>query len=244
MAYNPGTNIVISGKTFTDVPSVQFKTPDGSTVNFAHVGGQIRFSPTLEEQTQDVANYEDVIIDPITSTLLNQLDSDFVAENIKKGVDLFGLLGTLEGGGGNVTCKIGTVTPEADISLHNSPYTIQHNLGRIPKAFFIYASSRDVWGSDIYSVLFAFGFEIDAGGIPTVITSGYYSEDDSTEKFQNAVLSYEAGYKKNNTLQTAKESTNNASISIYAATEEIIKINYVIKNGRLKGGWTYTWIAI
>ena len=24
---------------FTDVPSVLFKTPDGSTVNFAHVGG-------------------------------------------------------------------------------------------------------------------------------------------------------------------------------------------------------------
>lgn len=100
MAYNPSANIVISGKTFMDVPAVQFKTPNGATVNFAHVGGQIRFSPTLEEQTEDVANYQDVIIDPITSTLLNQLDSDFVAENIKKGVDLFGLSGTLEAGGG------------------------------------------------------------------------------------------------------------------------------------------------
>lgn len=100
MAYNPSTNIVVSGKTFMDVPAVQFKTPDGATVNFAHVGGQIRFSPTLEEQTEDVANYQDVIIDPITSTLLNQLDSDFVAENIKKDVDLFGLMGTMEGGGG------------------------------------------------------------------------------------------------------------------------------------------------
>ena len=98
MAYNPNANIVISGKTFMDVPSVQFKTPDGAMVNFAHVGGQIRFSPTLEEQTEDVANYQDVIINPITSTLLNQLDSDFVAENIKKGVDLFGLSGTLEAG--------------------------------------------------------------------------------------------------------------------------------------------------
>jgi hypothetical protein len=49
MAYNPNANIVVSGKTFMDVPSVQFKTPDGATVNFAHVGGSIRFSPTLEE---------------------------------------------------------------------------------------------------------------------------------------------------------------------------------------------------
>lgn len=109
MAYNPGTNIVVSGKTFMDVPAVQFKTPNGATVNFAHVGGQIRFSPTLEEQTEDVANYQDVIINPITSTLLNQLDSDFVAENIKKDVDLFGLLGTMEAGGGGGIVK-GTFT--------------------------------------------------------------------------------------------------------------------------------------
>lgn len=36
----------------------------------------------------------------ITKELLASLDSDFVAENIKKDVDLFGLLGTLEGEGG------------------------------------------------------------------------------------------------------------------------------------------------
>lgn len=103
MAYNPSTNIVVSGKTFMDVPAVQFKTPDGATVNFAHVGGSIRFSPTLEEQTNNVENFSNAIIDPITSTLLNQLDSDFVAENIKKDVDLFGLVGTLEAGGGGST---------------------------------------------------------------------------------------------------------------------------------------------
>lgn len=36
----------------------------------------------------------------ITKELLASLDADFVAENIKKDVDLFGLLGTLEAGGG------------------------------------------------------------------------------------------------------------------------------------------------
>lgn len=148
------------------------------------------------------------------------------------------------GGGGNVTCKIGTVTPEADILLEKSPYTIQHNLGRIPKAFFIYASSRDVWGSDTYSVLFAFGFEIDAGGIPTVITTGYYSNDDSNNKLQNAAYAYGAAYKKNNTLQTAMASGANNTMSTYEATEEIINIKYNNAKGCLKGGWTYTWIAI
>lgn len=127
MAYNPSTNIVVSGKTFTDVPSVLFKTPDGSTVNFAHVGGQIRFSPTLEEQTQNVANYEDVIIDPITSTLLNQLDSDFIAENIKKDIDLFGLVGMLEAGGSSVkdfffsTTSLSSNSRDLVIPWHNVP---------------------------------------------------------------------------------------------------------------------------
>lgn len=154
------------------------------------------------------------------------------------------LIESIEAGGGNVTCKIGTVTPEADILLDNIPYTIQHNLGRIPKAFFIYASSRDAWGSDKYSVLFAFGFEIDAGGIPTVITSGYCSNDGSSNKLQSASMSYGVAYKKNKTLQTATESINNLTISIYGATEEIIEIKYVNPSGSLKGGWTYTWIAI
>lgn len=133
MAYNPSTNIVVSGKTFMDVPAVQFKTPDGATVNFAHVGGQIRFSPTLEEQTQNVANYEDVIIDPITSTLLNQLDSDFVAENIKKDVDLFGLLGTLEAGGGGINATAGTL----NVSSDTNDYILTHGLGEVPKFFAI-----------------------------------------------------------------------------------------------------------
>lgn len=41
-----------------------------------------------------------VDISAITSQLLASLDADFVAENIKKDVDLFGLIGSLEGGGG------------------------------------------------------------------------------------------------------------------------------------------------
>lgn len=147
MAYNPSTNIVVSGKTFMDVPAVQFKTPDGATVNFAHVGGQIRFSPTLEEQTQNVANYEDVIIDPITSTLLNQLDSDFVAENIKKGVDLFGLLGTMEAGGGDFsalpqkidTVLSGSVTPASDAEyLTIKDFGNRPSMNYLPRIFIMF----------------------------------------------------------------------------------------------------------
>lgn len=142
MAYNPGTNIVVSGKTFMDVPAVQFKTPNGATVNFAHVGGQIRFSPTLEEQTEDVANYQDVIINPITSTLLNQLDSDFVAENIKNGVDLFGLLGTLEAGGGTIS---GRKFISGEITFSETPtseITISHDAPGFISRPFVFSASR------------------------------------------------------------------------------------------------------
>lgn len=42
-----------------------------------------------------------VTVNAITASLLQSLDSDFVAANIKKGVDLFGRVGTYEGTGGS-----------------------------------------------------------------------------------------------------------------------------------------------
>ncbi len=124
MAYSPGTNIVVSGKTFINVPSVKFKTPDGDTVNFAHITGQLRVTPELEEYTQQVTNFESIVVDPVTSTLLSRLDSDFVAENIKKDVDLFGLMGTFEGGDmkiGDIHFVGGTIifseTPTGDVEI-------------------------------------------------------------------------------------------------------------------------------
>lgn len=76
---------------------------------FANVEGNRNITPSLESQNINIAEYETVTLDAITSTLLNQLDSDFIAENIKKDVDLFGLVGTLEAGGGGGIVK-GTFT--------------------------------------------------------------------------------------------------------------------------------------
>ena len=244
-----------------------FKTASVGAISSTYVGSGVTrkaaatVAPSTSEQTvcaSGVYTTGAQKVSAITPSIVGNLDASIFAASIVAAVEgkgvtvpsgtlldgMAALIEAIEAGGGNVTCKIGTVTPEADILLNNSPYTIQHNLGRIPKAFFIYASSRDAWGSDKYSVLFAFGFEIDAGGIPTVITNGYYSNDDSSNKLQNAVYSYGAAYKNNSTLQTAVEAGANNTMSIYEATEEIIKIKYVAKNGCLKGGWTYTWIAI
>ena len=155
------------------------------------------------------------------------------------------LIESIEAGGGGDIFATGTFTPETDISCSaNNPFVVQHNLGRIPKAFFMYVSSRSVWNSDSYSILFAFGFEIDAGGKPTVITTGLYSNDSESNKLGNAVIAYGAAYKANKTLQTARVSQSNNSMSVFGATEETINITYVHSFGGLKGGWTYTWIAV
>ena len=147
------------------------------------------------------------------------------------------------GGSGNFAT--GTFTPETDISCSaKNPFVVQHNLGRIPKAFFVYVSSRGVWDSDSYHILFAFGFEIDAGGTPTVITTGLYSNDSANDKLKNAVIAYGNAYKANETLQTASASRANNCISVFGATEETINIAYIVSSGGLKGGWTYTWIAV
>ena len=149
------------------------------------------------------------------------------------------------GGGGSGNFATGTFTPETDISCSAlNPFVVQHNLGRIPKAFFMYVSSRGVWDSDSYNILFAFGFEIDAGGTPTVITTGLHSNDSASDKLKNAVISYGKAYKANKTLQTASASQSNNCISVFGATEETINIVYITSAGGLKGGWTYTWIAV
>lgn len=221
MAYNPNANIVISGKTFMDVPSVQFKTPDGATVNFAHVGGFIRFSPTLEEQTNNVENFSNVIIDPITSTLLNQLDSDFVAENIKKDVDLFGLVGTLEAGGG-INATAGTL----NVSSDTNDYILTHGLGEVPKFFAIGMINNFTLLTNKNSILIgAYGFsDVD---IQYCITSS------SSINAANGVLG-----------EGAITDTYPRRCSLTQANEETINIATSSGTHKLIAGATYYWVAV
>lgn len=69
-------------------------------------------SPSTSEQTvcaSGVYTTGAQKVAAITKNLLAQLDPDFVAANIKKDVDLFGLVGTLEAGGG-YTAEVHVVT--------------------------------------------------------------------------------------------------------------------------------------
>lgn len=72
----------------------------------------VRVTSSLSQQTIDpapMAGFQRVIVNPITSTLLANLDVDFTAANIKKNVDMFGVVGTYEGDPPSVQSK--TATP-------------------------------------------------------------------------------------------------------------------------------------
>lgn len=150
------------------------------------------------------------------------------------------LIEGIEAGGGEVNVSTGSFTPvETTTTL-----TIQHNLGKIPKAVFLWVTERTAWGSDLYSVLFAYAYELSAGGVPTVISTGVYSNDSDSRKFSNAVIAYGAGYGENKTLETFIGGGGNNIIKVYGATADSFNVNYAIRNGGLKEGWTYQWLAI
>ena len=152
------------------------------------------------------------------------------------------LIEAIQAGGGEVNVSTGSFTPvETTKTL-----TIQHNLGKIPKAVFLWVTERTAWDSDISSVMLAYGYELSAGGIPTVISTGNYSNDSNNNKFSNANISYGAGYGKNKTLETFVGSTGNNVIRVYGATTDSFNVAFShINNGvGFREGWTYQWVAI
>ena len=152
------------------------------------------------------------------------------------------MLESIEAGGGEVNVSTGSFTPVET----TKKLTIQHNLGKIPKAVFLWVTERTAWDSDAGSVMLAYGYELSAGGIPTVISTGNYSNDSNGNKFSNASISYGAGYGKNKTLETFIGSSSNNVIKVYGATTDSFNANLShVNNGvGFREGWTYQWLAI
>lgn len=100
-----------------------------------------------------------------------------VPENIKQGVDIAGITGTHEGGGGGGTVTFTEKTGEFTAST-SGVQTITHNLGVAPKIIFVYASP---------------GASLGSGGIDWVIG---YSESVIAKQMSNTTnyqLSSERG---------------------------------------------------
>lgn len=140
MANNPYVNkVIVNNQTIIDLSGdtvAAAKLLDGYTAHDksgAQITGNIQslaaqtITPALTEQEIAAGKYlsGNQTIAPITASLLTQLDPDFVAENIKKDVNLFGLIGTLSG----ANAVTGTFTT----GNTNEKYKdIVHNLGETP----------------------------------------------------------------------------------------------------------------
>ena len=131
-----GLSIVAGGKTYDNVPSVKFRNPEGGISSFSQVSGSVSFTPSLEAQSADVSSYATASIGAITKELLAQLDEDFVAHNIKKDVDIFGLIGTFEGDGNNTgdswtsvydIFRTGTFTPTSDATSQSIDTGVEYS---------------------------------------------------------------------------------------------------------------------
>lgn len=92
-------NVTIAGAAYSGVPAVDIPKTGGGTARFYDAQGNKALTPGLTKQTDiDVRNLAAVSVEAITKELLAGLDGDFTAENIKAGVEVFGLAGTYKGG--------------------------------------------------------------------------------------------------------------------------------------------------
>lgn len=143
--------------------------------------GNKAITATTSTQTGiDVTNYATASVAAITKELLASLDTDFVAENIKKDVDLFGLLGTLEGGGDfNVSAFYGAskaTSGQFTVASDTRGIDIYHELGVPPKLFAVYPSE-----DSLASISQATDKRYTAGGM--FISSKFVNEAPKYESF-------------------------------------------------------------
>lgn len=155
------SELVSGNKTLTPSETAQsgidvtnFKTASVGAISSTYVGSGVSkkaaatVAPSTSEQTvcaSGVYTTGEQKVSAITKELLASLDADFIADNIKKDVDLFGLIGTLEagGGGGSVKLAHGTLTFASDTTIAGAggEYYVTHNLGVAPNFALIFAKS-------------------------------------------------------------------------------------------------------
>lgn len=111
-------------------------------------------TPTTEIQNITADDGYDGLSSVSISAVDSSIDSNIVAENIKKGVNILGVVGNLASSS-NINIETQSYTPTENEYSHN----FTHNLGVIPDMILIYAASTDP-SSD--GLKFAFGLNSDA----------------------------------------------------------------------------------
>lgn len=99
---------------------------------------KVTVNPTPSQEKTVTPTAAGFTVNPDTGKLLSKVsvngDSNLVAENIKNGINIFGILGTLEA----ANCKMATGT-FTTTSWSTKSVTVNHGLGSIPKIFLMYA---------------------------------------------------------------------------------------------------------
>lgn len=176
-------NVTIAGAQYSDVPAIDLPKTGGGTARFYDPQGNKALTPTLSEQTNvDVKTFATASVAAITKNLLAQLNPDFVAANIKKDVDLFGLVGTLEAGGsGGKAYKIVSGYLSSTSTDTDGSFTLAHNLGCTPILFMMMRPATFSFSNgEIGCVLYG-NPDADESLAPT------FSNVDRNKKFQTIV---------------------------------------------------------
>lgn len=218
------TKGTVSNNSVTVTPSVTnttgyitggTKTGTGVTVSASElVSGNKALTPSTTAQANiDVKNYATASVSAITKELLASLDADFVAGNIKKDVDLFGLLGTLECGGGGVPLNqlrmlaSGSFTPAESFNLPNNlksgavPFVLEHGTGKKPLALVIDVSGSVTSNGDMKSAIYFLGDYLATNDLETlycVASRKYNSYERTTCDFFTFSRSTDQRWDENN----------------------------------------------
>lgn len=119
-------------------PEVQVQNPLVDQI-IAELQGKVVIPPELEEKTA-TPSAEDQIITPTAGKYLSKVtvegDSNFIAENIKSGVEIWGVTGTMPEGVTGISYGQFTVSNQPQV-------TVNHGLGVKPKMVMMYPISID-----------------------------------------------------------------------------------------------------
>ena len=170
-------------------------------------------------------------------------DANLIAGNIKKDISIFGVTGTLEGGGSGLVYESGTYTPASDMS---STTTISfQNQHTIPPFFYavynINTQAIDTSYTAIGCAYFNFGLALGGSvGYGSKTVYGYAIENYSS----NSTPLTGTGSINSSTVTTAYNDTESSakSNSQYWATSSAIKVSSGTRT--YKAGRTYKWIAV
>lgn len=165
------------------------------------------YTPSLSDQTIPADKYLTGVqtIKAVTGANLQALDADFVAENIKNGVDLFGIVGTYGATGGGtlngdysraVLKKINVTGSKTNISCE-----IPSDFRNLNAILVLNAENKTSIGSQSYFSLTYFpasDFNLDAvGTINAIITFGNYDSSSGIMKFEKQTNTFSVSVENN-----------------------------------------------